>query len=532
MQTVAKNKAEKWALGLVLGIYGSLLIAVMIFHEPWFDEAQSWLIARDASVHDMLFHIPHYEGHPPLWWLLLAVPAKLGVPYELGLKTVQAVFAVFGVYLLLFKSPFPIWVKCMLPFSYFLFYQYGVIARPYSMLFCAMCLCAMTWEGRNRKPFSFILSLMFLCLTSAYGILIAGGIASVWSIEILKARALFKDKRRLLALELLLVLALVLLWMLLPRDDTFANQLVFSGKANSVLQCALLFAFCLPAEATVTSYSGEEQLQLFFPDIPEIAIMTLISTVIWGLLFYISRRKKTFWYLIVPYVLLLVFGSVKYFNFHHLGILFHLFLFSAWISTDKDIQILRLSKLSVLQVILSVFLILGIAINISWSSFCSVTDIKHSYAAGRELSDFIKNNHLEQYNWASIWRVDRDDDNEIAYEDTHSLPQVVYEANPYFDIPLTGIQAGGRSYVDHVVLTKDQTDEELDMLKSRGTDIIIQAEYDKYCVETLVADTQMKVIAQIPYDRPWKNTLTYQDIFITMRADLAQQVLPELFTGK
>lgn len=71
---------------IVLLIYSVMLIAVICFHEPWYDEAQSWLIARDASFREMLVKIPHYEGHPPLWWLILAVPAKLGMPYELSIK--------------------------------------------------------------------------------------------------------------------------------------------------------------------------------------------------------------------------------------------------------------------------------------------------------------------------------------------------------------------------------------------------------------------------------------------------------------
>lgn len=79
-------------------MYAVVVIVVMCFHEPWFDEAQSWLIARDCSWHDLLLVRPHYEGHPPLWWLLLAIPARLGVPYEWGIKSIQLVTAVFFVW--------------------------------------------------------------------------------------------------------------------------------------------------------------------------------------------------------------------------------------------------------------------------------------------------------------------------------------------------------------------------------------------------------------------------------------------------
>jgi hypothetical protein len=45
--------------------------AVMVYHEPWRDELQAWLIARDStSVRDLLHHIK-YDGHPALWYLAL-----------------------------------------------------------------------------------------------------------------------------------------------------------------------------------------------------------------------------------------------------------------------------------------------------------------------------------------------------------------------------------------------------------------------------------------------------------------------------
>ncbi len=97
-QTIMKKEKcridETKANILALSFFSVLLIIVISFHEPWFDEAQSWLIARDASFHDMLLVIPHYEGHPPLWWFILSIPSKLGLPYEISLKTINVLFSV------------------------------------------------------------------------------------------------------------------------------------------------------------------------------------------------------------------------------------------------------------------------------------------------------------------------------------------------------------------------------------------------------------------------------------------------------
>lgn len=47
---------------IVLGLYVLLSGWITHFHEPWADEAQSWLIARDSSLSDLFLKRLHYEG--------------------------------------------------------------------------------------------------------------------------------------------------------------------------------------------------------------------------------------------------------------------------------------------------------------------------------------------------------------------------------------------------------------------------------------------------------------------------------------
>src|SRR4051794_26464344 len=59
------------SLSSLLGfsVFSALLLARIITHSPWRDEAQAWLIAESKSLPDLLL-LPG-EGHPPLWYLLL-----------------------------------------------------------------------------------------------------------------------------------------------------------------------------------------------------------------------------------------------------------------------------------------------------------------------------------------------------------------------------------------------------------------------------------------------------------------------------
>ena len=143
-----KGRIVEW---LIFGFYAIMLIVISSFHEPWYDEAEAWQIAK-APLKDILFYIPHYEGHPALWYLILAIPVRLGVPFEWGLKSVAVGSALVYGWLLLFKSPFPKILRYTLPFHYFLFFQFGVVSRPYCLMAVFFFLMAMAFPKRNEKP--------------------------------------------------------------------------------------------------------------------------------------------------------------------------------------------------------------------------------------------------------------------------------------------------------------------------------------------------------------------------------------------
>src|ERR1019366_4863055 len=88
------------------------------------DEAQAWLLARDNSLPDLLGHALRYEGTPGLWHLLLWVAIRCGLAYS-GLYLISSALACGGAWLVLYRSPFPAWLRVGVIFSYFFGYQFG-----------------------------------------------------------------------------------------------------------------------------------------------------------------------------------------------------------------------------------------------------------------------------------------------------------------------------------------------------------------------------------------------------------------------
>ncbi len=78
------TRAEPGALPLRWFAFIAWLLCVSVLawrHEPWADEAQAWLIAKDSSVLNLFLNQLRYESTPGLWHLLLMPFAKLGAPY-------------------------------------------------------------------------------------------------------------------------------------------------------------------------------------------------------------------------------------------------------------------------------------------------------------------------------------------------------------------------------------------------------------------------------------------------------------------
>ncbi len=98
-------------------------------HEPWRDEANVWLMARELSPIELFAEI-RYQGHPCLWYLIVMPFAKAGLPFwSIGLISYFIMAVTAGIYL--FKAPVHPAVKGLSLFCPAFSYFYADIARNY-----------------------------------------------------------------------------------------------------------------------------------------------------------------------------------------------------------------------------------------------------------------------------------------------------------------------------------------------------------------------------------------------------------------
>ena len=214
----------------IVGTYVVLLALVLRKHEPWADEAQAWLIARDSGLFELLFQRLRYEGHPGLWYLILMIPSRI-FPYYPTIQIVAFLIAVSGVYVFVRTSPFPVILKILFPFTYFIFYQYAIVARSYVLLPLLIFLIGSLYPRKSERIYLFTLLLCLLAYTSVFSALIAISTMLVHFLNILQVwKELEPENRRrqmraFVAFALFLLLMAIQLWQ--PPNSSFARNYHF-----------------------------------------------------------------------------------------------------------------------------------------------------------------------------------------------------------------------------------------------------------------------------------------------------------------
>lgn len=404
------NRARPTAPAVVVTVlYAALIVWITVFHELWFDEAQAWTIAKDASVFDIIFRIPHYETHPPLWHLILSIPAKAGLPYELSMKVIQILTAVFMIAVLEFKSPLPNIIKVILPFTYWTAYQYGVISRPYALFAALLFICASLYMERDKKPVLYCLFLGLLCLTSLYGVITAATIAAAWILKLIfKYKGSFfkkffgEDRARLISLAALLVFGVTTVLIVWPESDT-AGMLASGMNAGKLVRIALNAVFAMPSETFFTTELYPNFLLSSFEVEPSVFIlMALRSVIIYVVILALPAGKKRLTDCILPLVGFMAIAGL-YSMAHHFGLFFILSVYCFWLGLygrEKKEE----EESGALGGLVTAGFVYLLILPLVWTVMSSRNEIIHNYDYGKDTAAWITENNLQDYAWLSAWQ--------------------------------------------------------------------------------------------------------------------------------
>lgn len=358
-------------------------------HEPWRDEAHPWMAARENSLRVIIDDFK-YERTPGLWTFILVPFAKAGFPYPQTMQIIHAGLAVLAVGLLLFLSPLPLAIKILFMFSYYMAYEYAVIARHYVLTIVLLFSIASIYARRFSKPFLFALLVVLLSQTNTYSVVPAAILMGFFAIDMVRMKKV--TVQPVLALMLMLLAAVLTGVILYPDRSTpifSASPTLAIGNFSTTLRQAIVPSF--------EQYgAGFFQSPLF-----SIIVITLTALCFYSFLVLLVRKKS---FALMGGMLL---GWILYINTflhagsgrHHALLLIHL-LFFWWISDCTR----AMSTLSQKVIRLTFFLTLGALLFVSGAYFTVrmyQLDYAYNFSGGTEMAMYMKKHGLEKMDTAS-----------------------------------------------------------------------------------------------------------------------------------
>lgn len=404
-----KPKEVAWFLIRILLICGFVGISIFgnITHERWGDEAQAWLLARDASVSDIIFTYASQEGSPVLWHLILKVAITLGLNYSFY-GIIPLVFSVIGLILLEFKLKLPWYLKLLIPFTYYILYQYNIVARSYCLLFPALCYLAMVYPNRREKPAQYAIGLALLSSICLHGCILSGTLFLLYFMEYLtrrmkeekSLRSFFKEKKVWIPFLILGLFYCFLIFTLIPRTTPQIQPAV--GEIDLFEKTIEIMG-----EASISSKVTQDWANVVG------SIWTIIITVL--LTIRAKKEERKIWVLLLLTLAFLVF---YYCNAWHVGILTLTFFFVWYILYQGKTEKMKQWE----KVVLLISIIFLLIMQIMWSVKAFIEESKQSYSLGQSMAESLKE-PVEQ--GKKIYGVD--------YSVTAILPY--YEKNIFANFP-------------------------------------------------------------------------------------------------
>ena len=143
-----KLSNERWFAALATAVYCGVVLLGLLRHEMWRDEYQAWAIAWDASSLRDLWANLRYDGHPPLWHLLLWGITRFA-EQPLAMQLLHLAIVTGTVWLVMRHAPCSRIGRLAFCSGYFMLYEYAILSRSYALgLFFAALFCVLYRDDR------------------------------------------------------------------------------------------------------------------------------------------------------------------------------------------------------------------------------------------------------------------------------------------------------------------------------------------------------------------------------------------------
>jgi hypothetical protein len=200
-------------------------------HELWGDEVHSWNIAKASSSLSDLIANSRYEGHPPVWYIILWTISKF-THNLVYVQIVQLIIASSVVFMVLFYSPFPVITRILIPFGYYFLFEYGILSRNYAIgVLPALCICYILRKDFKYKLLLYYALLFLLSNTHLLAMLLAASLHFYFLLLNIEQKK--SINRLFLHIMLGILIFLPALYFIFPPSDSGLNMDFWMNKLDS-----------------------------------------------------------------------------------------------------------------------------------------------------------------------------------------------------------------------------------------------------------------------------------------------------------
>lgn len=378
---------------IVLILFVGISVSAVFFHEPWRDEAQAWLIARDIMNPVGFLYQMRYEGTPPLWHLILVGLNILNLPY-VSMAIVHLIIISLAAFVLIKYSKFSRLQKFLILFGYFFIYEYNFIARNYALSVLLLFVISALYSYRFEKKVWYLFFVGLLATTNSHSFIITGILTLFYTFELYwnsKENGLKLNLKSYLYLIIPAAFILVSYYLVRNPDDLMPFYKdwyfnIFQPQDFNRIATAFSIAFVpIPLFRIDFWNSSIFEGMPFFKAL--IAILCYFSA-----LFVLRKSKRTLiLYFLISSALILFFLVKAPLSNRHIGFLFISWIFCLSISPNiKDL----FAKKSFENLFIYSILLLQL-----FSGFLAVSyDIQNPFSAAAETKDYFIKSEIPKEN--------------------------------------------------------------------------------------------------------------------------------------
>ena len=355
----------------------------MFHHELWGDEIHSWNIAKGSIGFFDLLSNTRYEGHPPVWYIILWTISKF--THDLfAIQFAHLVIAWLIIFLVLFYSPFPTQIRMLIPFGYFFLFEYSILSRNYAIgILIAFIVCIVITKNFKGKILLYYFLLFLLSNTHLLSLLLAV------SIHLYFLLCQNEKTSRPLYLHWItgIVLFLPSVYFIFPPSDSSLSTNYWLNNwgidhLSSIVQSPVRALVPIPDWTEYHFWDTQFMISKgHFFSLPIWGILLIsVGLILLCISVLKSDKKSLYFFLFNLFLATIISFVIPFTNSRHVGFIFIGLLIALWFYSSQ--RALNKTQNQIMTIFLSLQLIGGLIVIIK--------DIKHPFSNGYRINELLK----------------------------------------------------------------------------------------------------------------------------------------------